>query len=104
MSHGRSRFGRGRGVGVVWPFLLVVGLVLFIGVDYDGDPSTDNGPVVALTVGIDGCYREEDEAELSLPCEPAPSLAGKRLWRWPRRWQRRVRSAWYRGVRPIRGP
>ncbi len=102
MSHGTPRFGRGW--RIVWPLLLVVGLTLFNSVDYDGDPTTSNGPAVVLTAGIDVCQREQEEAELSLLCEPALSGVGKRLWRRARCWQLRVRSSWYRSTSPIRGP
>lgn len=102
MRHGPPRLGSG--LRIAWNLLLVVGLILFNGVDYDGDPTTSNGPPVVLTAGIGASYREEEEAQLPLPSAASPCHARKRLWRRARCWQRRARAIWYRRIRPIRGP
>lgn len=103
MSRGGSSL-RPVGSGIVWPLLLVVGLVLFLGVDYDGDPRTDNGPAVVLTAGATSCRGDREEAEISLPCSPVRSDAGRRVWRRACRQQLRERSVWYRHTHPVRGP
>lgn len=94
----------GRASRMVWPLILVLGLVLFVGVDFDGDVTTSNGPPVVVTTGAEPRQCEQVAPECSGPGEAAVSWIGKRLWRRAGRWRRRVPFLLYRRILPIRGP
>ena len=92
------------GVGVLLPVVLVVGLMVFNTVDADGDPLTANGPPVTHVTEVSGATTREDDVERTDAEADAGEGEPRRLHRSAACLLGRVRSAWLRRTRPIRGP
>ena len=92
------------GLAVIWPLLLVAGLIVYNTVDADGDPLTANGPPIVLTSEVTTAVATDAGVTGAERAVVVGEGGVRRLRQRVSRWACRARSLWRPQARPIRGP